>query len=52
MSPENINKTLETLDSIMEDFMMIRDGEWEPTEDFCNECIEKVQYVINIIENE
>jgi hypothetical protein len=52
MSPENINKILEKLDSIREDFMMIRDGEWEPNEKFCNASIQTVQDVINIIENE
>lgn len=52
MSPENINKILEKLDSIKEDFMMIRDGEWEPDEKFCNVSIQTVQDVINIIENE
>jgi hypothetical protein len=52
MTPENINKVLEKLDSIREDFMMIRDGEWEPNEKFCNASIQTVEDVINIIENE
>lgn len=52
MSPENINKILEKLDSIKEDFMMIRDGEWEPDEKFCNASIQNVQDIINIIEYE
>jgi hypothetical protein len=52
MTPANINKILEKLDSIREDFMMIRDGEWEPNEDFCNASIQTVEDVINIIENE
>ena len=52
MSPENINKVLDKLDFIMEDFMMIRDGEWEPDEKFCNDSIQTVQDIINIIVNE
>lgn len=52
MTPQNINKILEKLDSIKEDFIMIRDGEWEPDEKFCDASIQTVQDVINIIENE
>ena len=52
MSPENINKVLDKLELIMEDFIMLRDGAWVPDEDSCNASIQNVQDVINIIENE
>ena len=52
MSLENINKILDKLNLIMEDFIMLRDGDWEPDEDSCNASIQNVQDVINIIENE
>lgn len=52
MTPENINKILDKLELIMEDFIMLRDGAWEPDEKSCNASIQTVQDVINIIENE
>ena len=52
MSPENINKVLDKLELIMEDFIMLRDGSWQPDEKSCNASIQNVQDVINIIENE
>lgn len=52
MTFENINKILDKLNLVMEDLIMLRDGDWEPDEDSCNASIQNVQDVINIIENE
>lgn len=52
MTPEKINEVLDKLELIMEDFIMLRDGAWEPDEKGCNISIQYVQDVINIIENE
>lgn len=52
MTSENINKVLDKLNLVMEDFIMLRDGAWEPDEKSCNASIQNVQDVINIIENE
>ena len=52
MTLDSINKTLDKLNLVMEDFIMLRDGAWEPDEKSCNASIQNVQDVINIIENE
>jgi len=52
MTFENINKILEKLNLVMEDFIMLRDGAWQPDEKSCNASIDNVQDIINIIENE
>jgi hypothetical protein len=52
MTLDSINKTLDKLNLVMEDFIMLRDGAWVPDEDSCNASIQNVQDVINIIENE
>jgi len=49
---DNIDKILDKLNLILEDFQMLRDGTWIPDEKSCNASIENVQDVINIIENE
>ena len=52
MTVEKVNEALDKLNLIMEDFIMLRDGSWQPDEKSCNASIESVQDVINIIENE
>jgi hypothetical protein len=52
MTLENINEVLIKLDFIIEDLMMIRDGEEYPDEKFCNAIIQRAEDIINIIENE
>jgi len=52
MTVEESTQVLDKLNLIMEYFIMLRDGAWEPDEKSCNASIQNVQDVINIIENE
>ena len=52
MTPEKISKVLQKLNIVLEDLQMLRDGEWIPDEESCEDTIDNLNEVINIIENE
>jgi hypothetical protein len=51
MSPQKVDEVLGKLNSILEDFQMLRDGSWVPDEQSVEASIDNVNDVISIIEN-
>ena len=51
MTPDQITEILNKLNLVLEDFQMLRDGEWEPDTESCNSSIDNVTSIIYTIEN-
>jgi len=51
MTIEEQEEALNKLNLILEDFQMLRDGDWVPDTESCNSSIDNVTSIIYIIEN-
>jgi hypothetical protein len=51
MTVEEQAEVLNKLNLVLEDFQMLRDGEWEPDTESCNSSIDNVTSIIYTIEN-
>jgi len=51
MTADQITEILNKLNLVLEDFQMLRDGEWEPDTKSCNSSIDNVTSIIYTIEN-
>jgi len=51
MTPNKITEILNKLNLVLEDFQMLRDGEWEPDTESCNSSIDNITSIIYTIEN-
>ena len=52
MAPNKITEVLNKLNLVLEDFQMLRDGTWVPDKQSCNDSIDNIESIINIIDDE
>ena len=52
MTPDQITEVLNKLNLVLEDFQMLRDGKWVPDKQSCNDSIDNIESIINIIDDE
>jgi hypothetical protein len=51
MTPAKTTEALQKLNLVLEDIQMLRDGTWVPDKSSCENTIDNITDVINIIEN-
>tara|TARA_R110002124_G_scaffold4623_1_gene27861 strand:- start:38 stop:214 length:177 start_codon:yes stop_codon:yes gene_type:complete len=49
---KEIKEVLNKLNLVREDFQMLRDGKWVPDKQSCNDSIDNIESIINIIDDE
>lgn len=51
MTPEQTSEVLSKLNLVIEDFIMLRDGEWSPDRESCEASIDNIDSIIYTIKN-